>query len=148
MVAGRPGLSELASPPADLPLDGQEFWVEVVPALCEIGMLDRIDRPLLCMLATAWARFVQAGRVVAQDGHFTRGSVGQLKEHPAIKIERESAVEFERLAQSFGLSPLGRVRLGLAQLRGRQLLEEMDAVLGEPSVDDVIDGDDVGLPGA
>jgi P27 family predicted phage terminase small subunit len=148
LVAGRPS-HEFDEPPADLPHDGREFWRTVVSRLIEVGMLDLVDEVALRMLATQYARWVQAGRVVAVDGHFVRGSVGQLREHPAIRIEREAHGLYVKTAEQFGLTPMARTRLGLADLHRRSLAKEMESALGEP---DVIEGeavdDDVGLPGS
>ena len=148
LVAGRP-MHEFDEPPADLPLDGREFWQVTVSRLIDVGMLDLVDEVALRMLATQYARWCQAGRVVAIDGHFVRGSVGQLREHPAIKIEREAHGLYVKTAEQFGLTPMARTRLGLAELHRRSLHSEMDRALGS---DDVIDGeaddDDIGLPGA
>lgn len=150
LVAGRPA-HEFDDPPADLPLDGREFWRTTVSRLIDVGMLDLVDEVALRMLSTQYARWVQAGRVVAIDGHFVRGSVGQLREHPAIRIEREAHASYLKTAEQFGLTPMARTRLGLAELHRRSLHNEMDRALG---TDDAIDGeadyddDDIGLPGA
>ena len=148
LVAGRPA-HEFDEPPADLPRDGKDFWRTVVARLIDVGMLDLVDEVALRMLATQYARWCQAARVVAVDGHFTRGSVGQLREHPAIRIEREAHGLYVKTAEQFGLTPMARTRLGLADLHRRSLAKEMEGALGEP---DIIEADavdaDIGLPGA
>jgi hypothetical protein len=55
-----------------------------------------------------------------------------------------------KTAEQFGLSPMARTRLGLAELHRRSLHNEMERALGAP---DIVDGEavsdvDVGLPGA
>jgi P27 family predicted phage terminase small subunit len=149
LVAGRPE-HELDEPPADLPADGQVFWRDTVHRLIEVGMLDLVDEVALRMMAVQYARWRQAGRVIAEDGHFARGSVGQLREHPAVRIERDAHALFMKTAEQFGLSPMARTRLGLAELHRRSLHNEMERALGAP---DIVDGEavsdvDVGLPGA
>lgn len=134
MVGGRPVPAELAEPPELLPEDGKAFWSEVVPQLASIGMIDRVDVVSLELLATQYARIRQSQRVIAEEGHFALGSAGQIKEHPALKIERESIVVFSRLAESFGLNPTARARLGLAHLQGRALNAEITDLLGEPQL--------------
>jgi P27 family predicted phage terminase small subunit len=149
LVAGRPA-HEFDEPPADLPRDGREFWRSTVSRLIEVGMLDLIDEVALRMLATQYARWCQASRVVAVDGHFVRGSVGQLREHPAIKIEREAHGLYIKTAEQFGLTPMARTRLGLAELHRRSLHSEMESALGTADVieGEATDDDDIGLPGA
>ena len=125
LVAGRPA-DQLDIPPDDLPRDAQEYWRATVARLVEVGMIDLVDDAALRMLATQYARWRQAGRVVAEDGHFARGSVGQLREHPAVKIEREAHGLFLKTAEHFGLTPMARTRLGLAELHRRSLHAEME----------------------
>jgi P27 family predicted phage terminase small subunit len=149
LVAGRPE-HELDEPPDDLPADGQAFWRDTVHRLIEVGMLDLVDEVALRMMAVQYARWQQAGRVLAIDGHFARGAAGQIREHPAIRIERDAHQLFMKTAEQFGLSPMARTRLGLAELHRRSLHSEMERALGAP---DIIDGEaasdvDVGLPGA
>lgn len=131
-VGGRPMPSELADPPDDLPEDGKRFWRETVPRLAEVGLVDRVDVPILEAMATQYARAHQARRVVTSEGLFTMGSVGQLREHPAVKIEREAVGLFARLAEQFALTPTSRSRLGMAELHRRSLQEDLTDRLGQP----------------
>lgn len=132
LIAGRPALEEFAEPPSHLPADAKELWRDTVAHLVEVR--DRVDRPMLEMLATQYARWRQAERVVASEGHFTLGSVGQIREHAALKIEREGSSAFLRMAVEFGLTPSGRIRLGQAELTRRNLAHELQSHLGTPDL--------------
>ena len=143
LVSGRPRVGELDEPPAHLPEDGKAFWRDTIWRLSECGIIDRVDVPLLEMLATQYARIRGAQRVISETGYFATGSVGQLREHPALKIEREATTTFHRICQEFGLSPIGRTRLGLAELHRRTLVHEMVEMLGEPTLRPVIDVDPI-----
>jgi P27 family predicted phage terminase small subunit len=133
-ISGRPVPAELAEPPAHIPPDGKAFWHESVTQLVEVGIVDRVDLPILEQLCVQFARIRQAQRVLAVDGHFTRGSVGQLREHPALKIERESTRMFLQLAEHYGLTPIARTRLGLAELHRRSLKQELEGGLMQPTL--------------
>jgi len=93
---------------------------------------------------------VKSGRAIAKEGMFTFGSRGQPREHPAVRIERDATVLYLRAAEQFGLTPVARTRLGLAELHRRSLHAEMDRALNdEPAIDgEAVDDGDVGLPGA
>jgi P27 family predicted phage terminase small subunit len=147
LMGGRPVPVEWATPPDALPDAGKVWWSETVPILCESGLLDRADLSIVELAALMWARIVQSRRVLAQDGHFTTGSVGQLKEHPSLKVERESVREYRRLAMELGIGPLGRTNLGLGIMQGRRMMADLDAALGG-SADDFIEGDAVPMTGA
>jgi hypothetical protein len=57
------------------------------------------------MLATTYARWHEASKIVGREGLFSTGSMGQKVEHPAAKIERESLRAFERLGGRSGSEP-------------------------------------------
>lgn len=130
LVGGRPALDELNEPPEHLPPEAKEFWTTSIVRLIEVGIIDRVDVPVLEQLATQYARIRQAQRVLSQDGHFTRGSMGQIREHPAMKIERDATAMFLKIAEHYALTPIARTRLGLAELHRRTLSQELTEGLG------------------
>jgi P27 family predicted phage terminase small subunit len=132
LVGGRPDLEEFREPPPDLPVEAQEFWRDTVLELINVGIVDRVDRPVLRQIAIQYARIAQAQRVLAEQGHYVRGSVGQLREHPALKIERDATSLFMKMAEHYGLTPVARTRLGLAELQRRSLKQELEGGLKAP----------------
>jgi P27 family predicted phage terminase small subunit len=124
-VGGRPAVIEFADPPESLDPDAAEFWTESVHQLAIAGVVDRVDRPALELLCQQYARARQARRVIAQQGLFSMGPKGAIKEHPAVKMEREATAQFMRMAENFALTPIARARLGLANLAGRSLAQEL-----------------------
>jgi P27 family predicted phage terminase small subunit len=144
LVGGRPAAEELAEPPEHLPADAKDFWRGSVVRLVEVGIVDRVDLPMLEQLATQYARIKAAQRVIEAQGYFAAGSTGQMKEHPAVKMEQEATVLFHRLADQFALTPTARTRLGIAELAKRSLQQELEQALGGPVlrpavVDEVIE---------
>lgn len=131
----RANLDELREPPENLDPAAKEFWTFAVDRLLEADILDRVDAPALEMLSTAYARVGHARDAIKKYGHFTRGSSGQVKEHPAVKLERESVALFLKLAEQYALTPVARTRLGLAQLQGRSMVAEMDDRLGKAELE-------------
>jgi len=71
-----------------------------------------VDVPVLEQLATQYARIRAAQRVIDEVGMFARGSVGQIRGPPAVRIEQEATVLFHRLADQFAMTPTARARLG------------------------------------
>ena len=147
LVAGRPEVSELARPPRYLPKEGRDYWRSTVARLVDIGMIDRVDRPALEILATAYARWRQAAALLASGEIVILGGHDQPKQHPAIRIERDAATLYMRTAEHFGVTPIARSRLGLAEIHRRSLEAEMTSALAGDAVDAEVVDDDVGLPG-
>jgi P27 family predicted phage terminase small subunit len=138
-LGGRPDIEDLAEPPPSLPRDAQEIWRRDVSKLVEVALVDRVDRGALEALCIAYARAKQAGRVVDADGIFVEGSRGQPAVHPAVKIEREAWDAYLRLADQYGMTPIARVRLGMAELGRRSLAAELSEKLGPMSLE-VVEG--------
>jgi P27 family predicted phage terminase small subunit len=134
LVSGRPDLQELAEPPDYLPDEAKEFWRDSVIKLVETGIIDRVDVPVLEQLSVQYARIRQAQRVLAVDGHYVRGSVGQLRPHPALKIEQDATSLFLKMAEHYALTPIARTRLGLAELHKRTLAQELESGLGKANL--------------
>ena len=142
LIAGRPRAGEWDEAPAHLPADARDFWNTTVARLVEVGIVDRVDAPLLELMSVQFARACQARRVIAEVGIFARGSKGSIVEHPAVAIERAATAMFSRLGEQFALSATSRARLGLAELHARVLTTEMRDQLGVPSLRVVpIDGE-------
>lgn len=140
LVAGRPSLGEL-EPPSWLPDMAREFWVGAVARLVEVGLLDRIDAPVLEMLAVQYARWREAGELLAREDVLVESKRGGPRAHPAVKMEREAHLLFLRTAEHFALTPIARTRLGLAELHRRSLEVEMADALGTPELVPVGGGD-------
>ena len=149
LLGGRPDDAEMAEPPDYLMREAKDYWRDVVGRLSEVGMLDRVDRPALELLATTYARWRRASRMVNREGVTSVGGNGQLILHPAARVERDSALLYLRTAEQFGLTLLSRTRLGIAELQRRSLGQELASALdaGEPVEADVVE-DDVQLPGS
>jgi len=156
LVAGRPDLQEFAEPPEHLTEMAREFWADIIVQLVQVGMIDRVDRPTIEMICTTWDEYMKADRVVRDQGFFAAGPSGTIREHPALKMRRLARAEFFKYAEQYGLTPMARTRLGLAELHARTLEQELDSKLGgggeeppPPDVPDadVVEDDDVGLPG-
>lgn len=142
LVAGRPELGVFARPPSYLPPMAKRFWGDFVSRLVEVGCVDQVDRPALEGLATLYARARQAGEEIRRNGRLLGyGSMGQLVEHPAVRVERQSWKQFYAMCEHFALTPIARTRLGLAELHRRSLADEMRDALGTPELQPVVDAE-------
>jgi P27 family predicted phage terminase small subunit len=100
--------------PPDFPPAARELWAELVPALNQHGVLNRVDAAAMAALCLQWARGVAARQVIddPQDGGlFALGSMGQIVEHPALGIERAAHAAFLRFAEHYGITPVARARI-------------------------------------
>ena len=148
-------MMEFPPPPPDLPRDAVPFWNETLSKLAEVGILDLVDMPALVLLGVQYARAAQARRVLAEVGLFASGMQGQVVAHPAVAIEQKATAQFFKMLEHYGMTPVARTRLGLADLHAKSMQAELEHRLsgGASNVGhdipeaDVVEDMDVGLPG-
>lgn len=58
---------------------------------------------LLTLAAEAWDRAVEAREAIGRDGLTFRTRLGELRAHPAARIESESRIAFARLLRELAL---------------------------------------------
>jgi phage terminase small subunit len=115
---------DLPEPPPSLPLAAHELWNTACAELVPRG-LTAAQIPLLEMLVMAAVRNREARAKLAQGSAvLTWGTADapHFATNPWVKIEKDSAVTYLRLAETLGLSPAAQVRLGLMQVAGQSML--------------------------
>jgi P27 family predicted phage terminase small subunit len=133
-----------AAPPAILGPAGRELWQELTGRLGAVGALDAVDRAGLTALCLQWDRAADAARVLAEQGHYAKGSMGQLVPHPALAIERAAHAMVLKLAAEYAATPVARARIATAQMQREQQREFEEIVDAAPiEIDDPaeVDGD-------
>ena len=130
VLAGRPTAEDIAEPPEHLPPEAKELWRRDVRTLIDVALVDRVDRGALEAMCIAYARALQAGRVIVADGLFVANGRGVPTIHPAVRIERDAWDAYLRLAEHYGMTPIARIRLGTAELGRRSLQAELQDKFG------------------
>jgi P27 family predicted phage terminase small subunit len=128
MIAGRP--SEMP-PPEHLTKREARAWNENVPTLMHAGLLDGIDAGALEAMAKAMARAREAAEILASEGLFVESPNGYKIAHPAVAVEQKAWADYARWCGKFGLTPADRIGLGMAQLKGRTLAQDLTDKIGQ-----------------
>lgn len=87
-------------------------------------MLVQADLPLVEMLVMAAHRHRQARAIIGKIDLLVNGERGPML-NPLLRIEKEAAATYLRLAETLGLSPAARARLGLMHIAGQSLLVDI-----------------------
>lgn len=124
-IGGRPDEDEFAIPPEHLPEMAQQLWRRDVQKLVALGTVDRVDYAALEAMCIFYARAMGARRIIESEGYIAVAKNGTMREHPAMKIERESWSKYLGIAEQFGLTPVSRARLGLATVTTRTLAHDL-----------------------
>lgn len=87
-----------------LSAEAAEEWDRVIPELSRLDLVKEQDRAALAAYCEAWAVFVEATRVVQEEGLVIEARQGKLA-HPCVAIARNAGREMRSWASHFGLTP-------------------------------------------
>jgi phage terminase small subunit len=117
-------LERVPEPPADLGRIEREAWTVYATPLGEVGALQSIHLPMLRQLAIA-VGIAERARAELEEGELcVRGSRG-VTLNPAFRAWSQAVALIARLAAEFGGSPAALTHIGLSQLRGKSLQQEL-----------------------
>jgi P27 family predicted phage terminase small subunit len=124
---------DMREPPDDLPAEGKELWRTVMPWLVQANVVQLVDLPSVKTMCAHYAQMERARRVLDEDGYFVLGSMGQMTEHPSMRIFNNASDKFLRYAQEFGLTTIARTRMGLMEVQRASIAQEMNWTIGPGS---------------
>lgn len=124
-----PAAHGLPEPPEDLPPAAQEMFRRVVAELAPRGLREA-DLEAVSMMCYSAHIHYEARRQIAETGVLVQGLRGPMV-NPLIKVARDEANTYLRLANEFGLTLAARLRLGLMQLAGESILTSLNKDLDE-----------------
>jgi P27 family predicted phage terminase small subunit len=116
-------------PPADLPAGVRKAWREIAAPMADAGLLDRADAPALEAAARCIDRWRRAEALLDEEGLVTDAHGG--RPHPAFTVATKAQAEYRAWCARLGLTPVDRVSLGLASLRGQSLAQDIGARIGD-----------------
>lgn len=103
-------------------------WRYLVPYLDELGLLTKIDRAALTLLADALGDFRRAAEELAQAKSLMVKTGNRVSKHPLIQVKRDARRDADALLGSFGMTPADRMRL-LGDIQNRGTTGGLGAVL-------------------
>jgi phage terminase small subunit len=125
-------LEAVPEPPTDLGKVEREAWRTIAGPLTEAGALQAIHLPLLRQFAVATG-LAERARLELETGELVvRGSRGDIL-NPAFRAWSQAVALVARLAAEFGGSPSSLTSIGLSQLRGKSLQQELAERYGKQS---------------
>lgn len=116
--------------PADLPAGVRRVWTELARPMADAGLLDQVDAVALEAIARCVDRWRQAEALLDEEGMFVSSPNGYKVAHPAVAVSQKAQAEYRAWAARFGLTPIDRVSMGLAALRGKSLEQDISAKIG------------------
>ena len=95
------------------------------------------DADIEAITMMCWSAYMhqEARANVTRLGVVVKGPNDKPVVNPMIKVARDEAATYLRLADAFGLTLQARVRMGLMQLAGQSLLAALNDDLDRPSIE-------------
>jgi P27 family predicted phage terminase small subunit len=120
---------EAFPPPATLPSEVHEVWRAVVS---DLGGANHM-RPSFIPAITAYCEAVyvhaQASANIQQFGILVKGQNGVPIANPLLRVQKDASATMLRYAETLGLTPAARIRLGLMEITGASLLSSLNTIL-------------------
>ncbi len=97
--------------------EAKKEWTRITRELNRYHMIAEVDRGLLAMLCTSWARFVEAEKMIEKaaatggQGLFVKTPNGFPVQSPWVAVSNKSIETYKSLCAEFGLSPAARTRV-------------------------------------
>lgn len=126
VVAALPRPAEPAAP-AGLTDEAVEMYRRVLEELVPRGLREA-DYEAVAMMCHSASIHFEARRRIAEMGLLVEGPRGPIV-NPLVKVARDEANTYLRLANEFGLTLAARLRLGLMQLAGESIVSSLNADL-------------------
>ena len=116
------------APPASLPAEVHDVWTAIVQDLGGSNHMRESFVPSLSAYCQAVYLHAQASANIQQYGVLVKGTAGPIP-NPLIKVQKDAAATMLRYAESLGLTPAARIRLGLMEITGMSLLSTLNTAL-------------------
>lgn len=94
------------------------------------AVLDRVDALALEAMTRSVLRWREAEQLLDVEGLFVSSPNGYKIAHPGIAVAQKAQAEYRSWCARFGLTPSDRVGLGLAQVRGHSLAQDLADKIG------------------
>lgn len=121
--------AEQFPPPGDLPEEVHPLWRVVVADLGGANHMRASYLPALRAYCEAVYLHAQASAAIRKTGITGYSAMGSPIVMPAVRIQKDAAATMLRYAESLGLTPAGRIRLGLMEVVGQSLLGALQSSL-------------------
>lgn len=115
-------------PPADLPEAVHEVWQAAIADLGGANHMRESFLPILTAYCNAAYIHAQAAANIQQYGVLVKGPHGPIA-NPLLRVQKDAASTMLRMAETLGLTPAARIRVGLMEVTGMSLLQGINAAL-------------------
>ena len=115
-------------PPATLPEAAHGIWRAIIDDLGGANHMRSSYLPAVLAYCEAVWLHAESSANIHEYGVLVKGPNGPMA-NPLIRVQKDAAATMLRYAESLGLTPAGRIRLGLMEVTGMSLLGSLQLAL-------------------
>lgn len=128
VLPGSVAVSEPFPPSETIPSEVHDVWRAVVADLGGANNMRTSFLPAVEAYCMAVYIHAQAAAQIQQFGVLVKGNNGPIA-NPMLKVQKEAAATMLRYAETLGLTPAARIRLGLMEITGMSLLSTLNSAI-------------------
>src|ERR1700690_1459350 len=119
----------IPTPPDGLSPAGLALWDRWWPSRVAAHWARDSDLHVVVLLALATDEAARLTRAIRKAGRLTRGSTGQVRLSPLYAALDHETKTIERCEDRLGITPMGRLRLGLLGVKGALTAAQLNAMV-------------------
>jgi len=106
--------------PRNLPPEAKAEWRRIIGELETAGLVASIDRAVLIRYCTAWSDWVELQNLLERSGKLLKGARGHFVRNPLWFMKQDAEQTLAELGRQLCLTPMARLRAGIAHDRPRE----------------------------
>lgn len=126
LVSSSPTIVEQFPPPESLPKEVHDLWRAIISDLGGANHMRQSFVSSVEVYCEAVYIHAQASANINSVGVLVKGQNGPMP-NPLLKVQKDAAATMLRYADSLGLTPAARIRLGLMEITGMSLLSSINS---------------------
>lgn len=116
-------------PPSTLPVEVHDVWRSIVADLGGSNYMRQSFVPAVSAYCEAVYLHAASSANIHEFGVLVKGPMGGPVPNPLIKVQKDAAATMLRYAETLGLTPAARIRVGLMEVTGMSLLSGLNNIL-------------------
>jgi P27 family predicted phage terminase small subunit len=97
--------------PPELQGNARKIWKREAPRLVQLGLLSEIDGAAFFGYCTTWARYIEATKLLTEQGILVTGARGAPILNPLLALVESTGGQLRRFLVELGLSPASRSKV-------------------------------------
>mgnify|MGYP000815426061 FL=1 len=114
-------------------LEAKKEWERLCDLMNQMGVLTEVDMAAFAAYCQSYARWKEAQEHIDSEGSTFETDKGYQQQTPWVGIANTNQKLMLQAASEFGLTPSSRSRIVAGSAKGKELEDEMEALLGGDS---------------